>query len=317
MNSADTQRLILTQAESLNEEPHRNTRLKALPKGTKPSPENTGILYVGKGQHEKLGVPYPSFSGKTTPASDPEPLICYIEKRDEEEFKMFIATVYAEAANSYQGSDAKKAYELSSVTAWQAVASVIINRIETYPYKTPGQHPSSVRSVITKTGFDAYTNQTPQYKEAMDFMDNHPLWVWEDEHQKYDPNESNISKLLEVIWNSIQHIYRTKEITTDAVHYFSPRSQQYKHEHTPQLYPCDSNSVIWYLTGDASLEPSQESACWENKQAGVKYAHLELADDLNATLAPTDDFKFFYYRSERFKALLEEQKEKFRAYRER
>ena len=61
------------------------------------------------------------------------------EKEDDTEFKLFVATVYAEAANSYQGANKAKPYETSSETAWKAVASVIVNRINNpyYPFITP------------------------------------------------------------------------------------------------------------------------------------------------------------------------------------
>ena len=70
-----------------------------------------------------------------------------------EEFKLLVATIYGEAANS-------------SEIAWKAITCVIMNRVG----KREWSEYSSPIEIITKTGFDAYSHKTPLFTNALAYL---------------------------------------------------------------------------------------------------------------------------------------------------
>lgn len=124
------------------------------------------------------------------------------------EFKMLVATVYGEAANS-------------SETAWQAVAFVIKNRVgnrEWARYK-------SVAEIVKKTGFDAYTQRNSPYVTAEKYLNDHS--------QKRIKN-AKIDRLVEVL--APVYTGEKADITNGSVLYYSPKAQGALHKTNPQIW---------------------------------------------------------------------------------
>lgn len=121
------------------------------------------------------------------------------------EFNLLVATVYGEAGNS-------------SVVAWKAIASVILNRIDYREWKKQ----KSVLDVIKNTGFDAYWQHTNQFKIASDYLEN----IY---------NKKN--RVIDKIVTEVKNIYLEKEEPIkDIVLYFSPKAQKILNKKYPQLY---------------------------------------------------------------------------------
>lgn len=112
-----------------------------------------------------------------------------------EDLRVFLATIYGEAA-------------MSSIRAWMAVASVILNRVghrEWKKYTTPF-------AVVTNTGFDAFSQKNAPYKIAYELL--------------VTPNRIDSASPLSRLQSAIEPIYHgTEPITTDAVLYWSPKAQ--------------------------------------------------------------------------------------------
>lgn len=128
--------------------------------------------------------------------------------RSVDEFKILVATVYGEAANS-------------SEAAWQAIAFVIKNRVgkrEWTQYKT-------ISDIIKKTGFDAYTQRNVPYISAEKYLN---------ENQDVKGNNAKIEKLISVL----TPIYLNKgtDITGGAVLYYSPKAQAALHKINPNTW---------------------------------------------------------------------------------
>ncbi|MGR6874561.1 hypothetical protein ACU6U9_20225 [Pseudomonas sp. HK3] len=124
-----------------------------------------------------------------------------------EEFKLLIATIYGEAAGS-------------SEAAWKSIACVIMNRIGVREWR---RH-KTVSDVITKTGFDAYSHNTPLFKNALALLNK--------KASKAD------EKIIMRIANTVHGMYVKEEsdITNNAVLYFSPNAQAALHKSKPSMY---------------------------------------------------------------------------------
>lgn len=187
-----------------------------------------------------------SYSFRMDIGSKPSPQVQlkrHITTRSDEGFKLFVATVYGEAANQ-------------SEVAWQAIASVIINRVDNkrFKYDKEGQGTRfySPSEVIMLSGFDACKEQTPLFKFAFSFMNN-------------EKKPENV-KIMHLI-NTLKPIYYQNKVTTNATMYYSPTAQHWLHEHNPKKYP---------------VKP--------------KWNYPELEEVQVTGLLNTDDFKFFKYK---------------------
>jgi hypothetical protein len=124
----------------------------------------------------------------------------------DDQLRVFLSTIYGEAA-------------LSSLHAWRAIASVILNRVghrEWHKLTSPF-------AVITAGGFDAYTQQNPPYRGA---------WRALGRQEVLNPN-SPILRLKA----AVQPLYEPRENpTTQAVLYYSPKAQARLHADRPEIY---------------------------------------------------------------------------------
>jgi hypothetical protein len=148
----------------------------------------------------------PGGEGKTRVKSGDQHRVEHRRGSFKEEFKIMVATIYGEAANS-------------SEIAWKAIAHVIMNRVgyrEWKEHKTP-------KEVIKNTGFDAYTYKNEPYKKAYKYMSNTSR-----------KNNENIERMIE----AVRPIYigKEKDITDGAVLYYSPEAQKDLHKEKPSKY---------------------------------------------------------------------------------
>lgn len=170
-------------------------------------------------------------------------LVRQAAKRTNEGFELFVATVYGEACGQ-------------SEVAWQAVASVIINRIN-HPRFVYKKHCHYCRfhnsdEVIKISGFDAYQQKTVFFKKALNYL-----------RDKSIKKDSLIEKMMELL----KPIFYENQITTDAQLYYSPRLQAFLHKVHPKKY--------------------HEIPNWN---------YFELKEIKVFGLKSTDDFKFFKYK---------------------
>ncbi|NLD35320.1 MAG: RHS repeat-associated core domain-containing protein, partial [Desulfatiglans sp.] len=117
------------------------------------------------------------------------------EIRNNEEFRILVATVYGEAGKS-------------SKTAWKAITCVALNRVG----KREWSKYHTVKDIIAKTGFDAYGRKTSEYKLAIEYLAADKLGT----NQRID----NIAKEIYPIYIGFY-----KDITENAVLYYSPKAQ--------------------------------------------------------------------------------------------
>ena len=127
----------------------------------------------------------------------------------EEQFAVFLATIWGEAAGCSRDS-------------WRAIASVILNRVgvrEWRKLKTPLR-------VISGSGFDAFSQRNKPYVTAETYF--------------RDWNPGNMiprNDRLESLYHAVYLIYYGREArTTDAVLYYSPKAQAQLHAMNPSLY---------------------------------------------------------------------------------
>jgi cell division protein FtsL len=174
---------------------------------------------------------------QTTLASDKAHVDVNIDVPHEEEFKLFVATVYGEVGGIHHSQE----------VAWKAVASVIINRVGVgiwIKYKT-------VTAVIQHTHFDTYTDlkqidwsnlkaETYTKKQLQHLtqleLKKFKMWhkhgeflkAWGYLHkQTVDGQDAMIAaeiKILETMERVLRPIYFEKKVTTTANYYYSPRS---------------------------------------------------------------------------------------------
>lgn len=175
-------------------------------------------------------------------------------KEEEEEMKLFVATVFAEAAFSYQGAEVYPHYAVSSDKALEAVASVILNRVNTYPARH-GERPSNITEVITQTGFDAYKQKTPPFQTAMKFMDANTGWVMRLEEPS---TVDSLNKPLTRVKNIAGKIYISKQASIpEIIQYLSPRSQDENYKEGLQSHSAYQIEREW--TSKFNYEPSSKN----------------------------------------------------------
>jgi hypothetical protein len=129
------------------------------------------------------------------------------------EFKLLVSTVYGEAAGC-------------SETAWRTIGHVIMNRLHDSgcKYFAPASYRESVTSVISQSGFDAYTQKNKPYLSASAYFDN--------ERKPLNNNLEKMIKLLKPIYDKTE-----TDFTNGAVLYYSPRAQEIFHKENPNMYP--------------------------------------------------------------------------------
>ncbi len=123
-----------------------------------------------------------------------------------EDFRIFLATIYGEAAQSSTG-------------AWRAIASVIMNRVhnrEWHSLTTP-------RAVIENSGFDAFKFKNQPYQHAFSaFLPAAP---------------APLPARFRVLEDAVRAIYEREELPTSAaVLYYSPKAQAALHVQDPKHY---------------------------------------------------------------------------------
>ncbi len=144
-----------------------------------------------------------------------------IQKRTEEGFHLFVATVFGEVAGVHHSCE----------VAWQAVGSVIMNRVATgiwWRYPTP-------EAVIRHTGFDTYLN-SKKIKDwnKKDFFETPPVKGHEQFvkafagfHLQLIQHRMSLTpkefKLIDNMKRVLHPIYYQNKIVTKANFYYSPR----------------------------------------------------------------------------------------------
>ena len=94
-----------------------------------------------------------------------------------------------------------------------------MNRIGRYEWKAH----KTAKAIVTKTGFDAYTDQTPLYVKAYKHLGG--------EKQEKAALIDSMAKVLEPIYNK-----KETDSTSDAILYYSPQAQAQLHKKYPQKY---------------------------------------------------------------------------------
>lgn len=125
------------------------------------------------------------------------------------EFKVFVATIYGEAG-------------ASSVRSWEVIAHCIRNRIGFGNWTGY----STMYGIVTETGFDAYTDNTPPYRNAMSRLDDNNF------------NSDIVGRTVKNIIDTVLPIYegKVKDDTNGVVYYWSPRAQEELHRKYPKRY---------------------------------------------------------------------------------
>lgn len=156
---------------------------------------------------------------------------------NDDEFKLFVATVWGEACNQ-------------SVNGWKGVASVIMNRVKWHRWNP---HNQSVTSIIYNTGFDAvHSQQNKQFKKAKKYL-------FHDDPSSLDPYETKrMRKLIE----EIRPIYYHKKVITNANYYYSPKAQlqayleeKKKQQQPNQLKDVGKHPLVPSFLKDKSIKP--------------------------------------------------------------
>lgn len=130
----------------------------------------------------------------------------------EKEFHLLVATVWGEGASQ-------------SPAAWQAIASVIVNRVGNPSWKKNGNN-KSVTTIIQRTGFDAAQKQ------------KNKAFIQASAYLKGDKQALNAyeKKVMEKMIALLKPIYYEKKTTTIANHYYSPKLQASLHQSHPSKY---------------------------------------------------------------------------------
>ncbi len=172
-----------------------------------------------------------------------------IQKRTEEGFHLFVATVFGEMGGVHHPR------------AWQAVGSVIMNRVATgiwWRYPTP-------ETVIKHTGFDAYLDPkkikdwnkkdffaTPPVKGHEQFVK-----AWTTYHHQHIQHRRALTdrelRLIDHIKNVLQPIYYQNKIVTKANFYYSPKGM---HGKTPSFL-IGINNPDQYRENIPGLDPNE------------------------------------------------------------
>lgn len=135
-----------------------------------------------------------------------------IASRTEDGFKLFVATVYGEACGQ-------------SDIAWQAVASTIINRVDNKYFKVAKHTLPTAEKVITqRCWYEAYYKKRESFTTAYSYL----------------KGESQKKPLkIDSVIATIHPIYFKNLVTTNADHYYSPKTQREGHKKHPEIYLSD------------------------------------------------------------------------------
>ena len=118
-----------------------------------------------------------------------------------EDFKIFVATINGEAENCGE-------------TSWKVIAHTIRNRIGFANWKSW----SNIIQIVTKTGYDAYTQKNPPYKRAKKALDSGDI----------SPKLMSLIRAVEPIFNGTE-----PDFTGGVVYYYSPKAQAELHKSDP------------------------------------------------------------------------------------
>lgn len=118
-----------------------------------------------------------------------------------------LATVYGEAANSSPG-------------AWAAIAHVIMNRVNGRDWR----HLSTPAAVCMHSGFDACSQNTPLYSNAIYYFENRGIVAVRDKMEA-------LAGICLPIWAGT-----IPDTTQNSTLYYSPKAQKYLHDHNPSHY---------------------------------------------------------------------------------
>lgn len=133
--------------------------------------------------------------------------------KDDKEFQLFVCTIYGEAAGC-------------SEIAWRAVGHVIMNRLHDsgQKYLAPSSYRESVTSIITKSGFDAYTQKNEPFSSADAYFKNGKK-----------PGNGKLDQMIK----ALEPVYQKAELDVagGAVLYYSPQAQAKLHKENPAAYP--------------------------------------------------------------------------------
>ncbi len=184
-----------------------------------------GIGWNKKGAQAK-NANFSSKQSETPKQSSTHSTTVEKEKEDEEEeeelteeFKIFVATVNGEAGGC-------------SVTAWKAVAHVIMNRVGV----TRWSRFKTVIDIIKKTGFDAY-------KDPLCFSYIKAKKKLDDKSYKNDRHLTNLITAIKPIYNKEE-----PDFTNGANQYYSPKAQRAGHKKNPKRYLHED--PIWATNGE-------------------------------------------------------------------
>ncbi|HAV5337427.1 hypothetical protein ABTA49_07180 [Acinetobacter baumannii] len=122
-----------------------------------------------------------------------------------EDFKIFVATINGEAENC-------------SETSWKVIAHTMRNRVGFANWKSW----STIIQIVTKTGYDAYTQKNSPYKRAKKALDSGDI----------SPKLMSLIKAVEPIFNGTE-----PDFTGGVVYYYSPKAQAQLHKSDPSNYP--------------------------------------------------------------------------------
>ena len=122
-----------------------------------------------------------------------------------EDFKIFVATINGEAENC-------------SETSWKVIAHTMRNRMGFANWKSW----SNIIQIITKTGYDAYTQKNSPYKRAKKALDSGDI----------SSKLMSLIKAVEPIFNGTE-----PDFTGGVVYYYSPKAQAQLHKSDPSNYP--------------------------------------------------------------------------------
>ena len=122
-----------------------------------------------------------------------------------EDFKIFVATINGEAENCGE-------------TSWKVIAHTAKNRIGFANWKSW----SNITQIVTKTGYDAYTQKNTPYKRAKKALDSGDI----------SPKLMSLIRAVEPIFNGTE-----PDFTGGVVYYYSPKAQAQLHKSDPSNYP--------------------------------------------------------------------------------
>jgi len=135
----------------------------------------------------------------------------------DEQLRVFLATIYGEAAGS-------------SPAAWKAIAHTMFNRVGFREWRDQ----KTVLRVIANTGFDAFTRRNAPYNHAYDILENVDT----------DPEFAALPPVLAHLCETVIPVYcerlgRPSGLHVGQVLYYSPKAQASLHASRPDVYKAD------------------------------------------------------------------------------